>query len=109
MLGLLSAYLFDVDGNRLIDYYCGMGAMLLGHTPRGVQDAVKTERGAWFVSSEHDAGVIEERWWQFALPRSKSLHNWAAYRVDMPNHSPLISVRQFHESVMNSATRNLEL
>jgi len=22
-------YLFDADGNRLIDYYCGMGAMVL--------------------------------------------------------------------------------
>ena len=26
-------YLIDADGNRLIDYYCGMGAMVLGHTP----------------------------------------------------------------------------
>ena len=37
------AYLIDVDGNRLIDYYCGMGAMVLGHTPRGVQQAVKDQ------------------------------------------------------------------
>jgi glutamate-1-semialdehyde 2,1-aminomutase len=34
-------YLIDVDGNRLIDYYCGMGAMVLGHTPPTVQQAVK--------------------------------------------------------------------
>src|SRR3569833_3310740 len=33
-------YLVDVDGNRLIDYYCGMGAMVLGHTPASVQAAV---------------------------------------------------------------------
>ena len=36
-------YLIDVDGNRLIDYYCGMGAMVLGHTPAGVQQAVKEQ------------------------------------------------------------------
>lgn len=36
-------YLFDVDGNRLIDYYCGMGAMVLGHTPAGVRQAVKDQ------------------------------------------------------------------
>ncbi len=36
-------YLIDADGNRLIDYYCGMGAMVLGHTPPGVQQAVKDQ------------------------------------------------------------------
>jgi glutamate-1-semialdehyde 2,1-aminomutase len=36
-------YLFDADGNRLIDYYCGMGAMVLGHSPQGVRDAVKAQ------------------------------------------------------------------
>ena len=29
-------YLFDADGNRLIDYYLGMGPMILGHTPGDV-------------------------------------------------------------------------
>jgi glutamate-1-semialdehyde 2,1-aminomutase len=37
------ACLIDADGNRLIDYYCGMGAMVLGHTPAGVQQAVKDQ------------------------------------------------------------------
>ena len=36
-------YLFDVDGNKIIDYYCGMGAMVLGHSPAGVQQAVKDQ------------------------------------------------------------------
>ena len=36
-------YLIDVDGNRLIDYYCGMGAMVLGHTPPTVQQAAKDQ------------------------------------------------------------------
>src|SRR5215207_155130 len=32
-------YLYDVDGNRLIDYYLGMGPMILGHNPQVVLDA----------------------------------------------------------------------
>jgi glutamate-1-semialdehyde 2,1-aminomutase len=33
-------YLFDADGNRLIDYYLGMGPMILGHSPQSVREAV---------------------------------------------------------------------
>ncbi|WP_108660215.1 aspartate aminotransferase family protein [Acuticoccus kandeliae] len=36
-------YLYDVDGNRLIDYYLGMGPMILGHSPRQIVDAVKSQ------------------------------------------------------------------
>ena len=36
-------YLLDADGNWLIDYYCGMGAMVLGHSPKSVQQAVKDQ------------------------------------------------------------------
>lgn len=44
-------FLYDVDGNRLIDYYCGMGAMVLGHSPAGVREAVKAQvdRGILFA------------------------------------------------------------
>lgn len=37
------AYLFDADGNRLIDYFLGMGPMLLGHRPRAVVQAAKDQ------------------------------------------------------------------
>ena len=30
------AYLFDIDGNRLIDYYLALGPMILGHSPADV-------------------------------------------------------------------------
>ena len=33
-------YLYDVDGNRLIDYYLGMGPIILGHNPELVLKAV---------------------------------------------------------------------
>ncbi len=35
--------LFDVDGNRLIDYYLGMGPMILGHNPDAVRRAVEAQ------------------------------------------------------------------
>ena len=44
------AYLFDADGNRLIDYYLGMGPMILGHTPKALTEAVtaQIEKGILF-------------------------------------------------------------
>ena len=36
-------YLYDIDGNRLIDYYLGMGPMILGHNPEPILDAVRKE------------------------------------------------------------------
>lgn len=36
-------YLYDVDGNRLIDYYAGMGPMILGHNPAPVLHAVQAQ------------------------------------------------------------------
>lgn len=36
-------YLYDIDGNRLIDYYLGMGPMILGHNPESVLTAVQEQ------------------------------------------------------------------
>jgi glutamate-1-semialdehyde 2,1-aminomutase len=36
-------YVIDADGNRLIDYYLGMGPMILGHNPPSVIDAAKRQ------------------------------------------------------------------
>jgi len=43
--------LIDADGNVLIDYYCGMGATILGHTPPEVIAAVhaQVEKGILFA------------------------------------------------------------
>ncbi|HEU5102925.1 MAG TPA: aminotransferase class III-fold pyridoxal phosphate-dependent enzyme, partial [Roseiflexaceae bacterium] len=45
------ALLYDVDGNRLIDYYLGMGPMILGHSPASVIAAVteQLQRGILFA------------------------------------------------------------
>ncbi|MEC5293143.1 aminotransferase class III-fold pyridoxal phosphate-dependent enzyme [Aurantimonas sp. C2-6-R+9] len=34
-------YLFDIDGNQLIDYYLGLGPMILGHSPADVIAAAR--------------------------------------------------------------------
>jgi glutamate-1-semialdehyde 2,1-aminomutase len=39
------AFLYDVDGNRLIDYYLGMGPMILGHSPAAVIAAATEQLG----------------------------------------------------------------
>jgi glutamate-1-semialdehyde 2,1-aminomutase len=39
------AVLIDIDGNRLIDYYLGMGPMILGHTPASVIRKVAAQLG----------------------------------------------------------------
>ncbi|MYH63979.1 MAG: aminotransferase class III-fold pyridoxal phosphate-dependent enzyme [Caldilineaceae bacterium SB0675_bin_29] len=40
------AYLYDADGNRMIDYYLGMGPMILGHNPAPVLEAVQEQLGS---------------------------------------------------------------
>lgn len=44
-------YVIDADGNRLIDYYLGMGPMILGHSPQHVIDAARAQldRGILFA------------------------------------------------------------
>ncbi len=37
------AWLHDIDGNRIIDYYLGMGPMILGHNPPEVVEAVRRQ------------------------------------------------------------------
>src|SRR5512135_3195046 len=42
--------LYDVDGNAYTDYWCGHGALILGHAPRAVTEAVcgQAARGSHF-------------------------------------------------------------
>ncbi|UZF93602.1 aspartate aminotransferase family protein [Bosea sp. NBC_00550] len=57
------AYLIDVDGNRIIDYYCGMGATVLGHSPKAVIEAAQrqAEKGILFAGQapiEYEAAKL---------------------------------------------------
>ena len=38
------AYKWDVDGHRYVDYWMGHGALLMGHNPPVVRDAVREKR-----------------------------------------------------------------
>src|SRR6185369_16591117 len=56
-------YLHDIDGNRLIDYYLGMGPMILGHNPETVRKAAiaQMEKGLLFGGQslvEAEAGEL---------------------------------------------------
>ena len=57
-------YLFDADGNQLLDYVCSWGAMLLGHAHPAVTEAIvdQAQRGTSFgVTTELEgelAGLI---------------------------------------------------
>ena len=48
--------LWDIDGNKYIDYVMGQGPLLLGHSPAVVIDAVKRQLG-WglLYGGEHEA------------------------------------------------------
>ncbi len=57
------AILWDVDGNRLIDYYCGAGPIILGHNPAPVVEAVTRQiaRGVQLgaeTAAEYDAARL---------------------------------------------------
>jgi glutamate-1-semialdehyde 2,1-aminomutase len=38
-------YLYDADGNELLDYVCSWGAMLLGHAHPAVTEAIADQAG----------------------------------------------------------------
>lgn len=37
------AFLYDIDGNELIDYYLALGPMILGHNPEAVRTAAAAQ------------------------------------------------------------------
>ncbi len=58
------AHLFDVDGNRYIDYLLGLGPMILGHRPPKVTAAVVKaiqERGTVFAMPTEDEITLAKR------------------------------------------------
>lgn len=58
------AHLFDVDGNRYVDYLLGLGPMILGHRPAKVTAAVVRaiqERGTVFALPTADEAVLARK------------------------------------------------
>lgn len=56
-------YLFDADGNRLLDYVCSWGAMLLGHAHPAVTEAVadQARRGTSYGVTTELEGELAAR------------------------------------------------
>ena len=52
-------YLYDLDGNRLIDYYLGMGPMILGHNPQALSDAVTAQMESGILFAGQTAIEVE--------------------------------------------------
>jgi glutamate-1-semialdehyde 2,1-aminomutase len=58
------AYLYDVDGNRYIDYLLGLGPMIFGHRPTAITSAVVRaieERGTVFALPTAEEAVLAEK------------------------------------------------
>lgn len=58
------SHLYDVDGNRYIDYLLGLGPMILGHRPPRVTEAVVRaiqERGTVFALPTADESVLARK------------------------------------------------
>ncbi len=57
------SYLFDVDGNKYIDYVASWGPMILGHANQEVMDAIKTnlENGLGFGAPSHIETMLAEK------------------------------------------------
>src|SRR5438045_3806736 len=53
------AHKWDVDGHELIDYFCGHGALLLGHSPDDVVAAVQAQMAkATHPGSCHESEIV---------------------------------------------------
>ena len=56
------AYLYDIEGNRYIDYLAGHGSLLLGHNPKVMSDAIAEAFKEGFVcqyETEHHIELAE--------------------------------------------------
>ncbi|RYE10615.1 MAG: aspartate aminotransferase family protein [Hyphomicrobiales bacterium] len=68
------AYLFDIDGNRMLDYALGMGPAILGHAPKPVIDAVTAALGqGQMYGGQHRAELALARLIQAAVPNAEML------------------------------------
>lgn len=57
------AHKWDVDGHELIDYWCGHGAILLGHSHPAVVEAVRRQMGrATHPGACHEAEIEWAEW-----------------------------------------------
>lgn len=54
-----NAHIYDITGKRFIDYACGYGPLLLGHSPKPVLDAVRDEMARGLRTANMHLGEAE--------------------------------------------------
>src|SRR5262245_22587483 len=70
----LGAHKWDVDGHELIDYWCGHGAILLGHSHPAVVEAVQRQMArATHPGACHALEIEWGRWVQKLVPSAERL------------------------------------
>ncbi|HYT93827.1 MAG TPA: aspartate aminotransferase family protein, partial [Gemmataceae bacterium] len=68
------AYKWDVDGHRLIDYWSGHGALLLGHSHPDVVEAVQRQMGrATHPGACHELEIEWGQWVRRLVPSAEKL------------------------------------
>jgi glutamate-1-semialdehyde 2,1-aminomutase len=66
------AHKWDVDGHELIDYWSGHGALLLGHSPPPVVEAVRRQMGrSTHPGACHELEIEWGRWVQRLVPSAE--------------------------------------
>ncbi|WP_088315483.1 aspartate aminotransferase family protein [Kineosporia sp. R_H_3] len=79
------AYVWDVDGNRMVDFHNGFGSMVQGHAHPAISAAVtnRLELGTHFAAPTEDAIVVAEelkkRW---DLPRWRYVNSGSEATMD---------------------------
>src|SRR5438132_13895439 len=70
----LGAYKWDVDGHRLIDYWAGHGAILLGHSHPVVVEAVRRQMGrSTHPGACHELEIEWDQWVQHLVPSAEKI------------------------------------
>lgn len=68
------AYKWDVDGHRLIDYWSGHGALLLGHSHPDVVEAVQRQAGkATHPGAAHELEIEWGEWVRRLVPSAEKM------------------------------------
>lgn len=79
------AYVWDVDGNRMVDFHNGFGSMVQGHAHPAISAAVTSRitQGTHFAAPTQDAIVVaEELKARFGLPRWRYVNSGSEATMD---------------------------
>jgi glutamate-1-semialdehyde 2,1-aminomutase len=79
------AYVWDVDGRRMVDFHNGFGSMVQGHANQAITAAVRKQivRGSHFAAPTEDAVIVaEELARRFGLPKWRYTNSGSESTMD---------------------------